>query len=356
MPFNRPSINTIYSRIKSDMESRLTGDVEIPAFSVLDILARIFAAAIHLCYGTLSWLADQLFPDTAEQDYLDRQANIYGLSRVAATFATGTITVTGDETTVIPIGTIFKSLENIEYRTTEAGLIASGTDTIAAQSSLAGTIGNLAISSELTLVSTVSGLDTTATTATAFEGGFEQETDEALRQRLLIYLSSPPAGGRDQDYKLWAFETAGVAYVWVFGSYLGAGTVGVVIADSDFQVLPTITKDSVQSTFNEKGPLGVQKTALDPVPKTVDIDISITPNTSTFQDAIQNNIEELFIDVTAPGGTILLSQLRNAIANSGVSDYEITDIEYDSVSIGVVNIVASNFDLPYVNTLTFSAL
>lgn len=363
MSFTRPSINTIYTRIKADMESRVTGNVKIPSFSLLDILARVFAGAIHLCYGVLVWLSNQFFPDTADEDYLIRIGLINGVPRNAATFASGTISlfyIPDDEVINVPIGTSFTSADTgLQYQTTEAGTIPIGGNyTGPVVCTTEGEIGNTS-SSVVTVDDAIDGKPSSsfsATGNTGFDGGVEVETIDAYRQRLLIFFQTPPAGGRDQDYQLWALEISGVDRVWVYDTYIGAGTVGIIIADSDFQILPTQIKTDVQNNINLQGPLGVKKDVLDPVPSTVVIDAQITPNTTDIQTNITNNINALFNEVSAPGATILLSAIRNAYANSGVTDYVITDIVYKGSSIGVVNIESQNFDLPYIDTLNFVSI
>ncbi|KAL6953375.1 hypothetical protein U1Q18_052069 [Sarracenia purpurea var. burkii] len=78
----------------------------LPA-SVLSVLARVFAGAAHLHWGFLEWIARQVFPDTAEAEYLERWAAVYGIYRTPATYASAEVQVSGTNGTVLPAGTIF---------------------------------------------------------------------------------------------------------------------------------------------------------------------------------------------------------------------------------------------------------
>jgi hypothetical protein len=57
---------------------------------MVDVLGAVWAGAVHMLYGYLDWLAKQLFGDTAEREQLLREAALYGITPVPATFATGT--------------------------------------------------------------------------------------------------------------------------------------------------------------------------------------------------------------------------------------------------------------------------
>jgi len=365
MAFIRPSIDTIYSRIKADIETRVTGNVKIPEKSLLDILTRVFAGAIHLCYGVLVWLSDQFFTDTQDLEFLEREAILLGFPRKPAEFATGDSTFKATNGTFIDVGIEIQDEQGVVYFTTSSDFVTDdivdpgiGAVTVDVQAKVAGTGGNFE-GGAMSLVDPNANPDIISDEVITqpIENGVDAETEDALRERITILKQQPPSGGKEQDYLLWALEIPGVDKAWVYDIYLGAGTVGVVIADEDFQPVATSIKEDTQDNINAKGPLGVKKDVIDPDSQPVTWSIKIVPNTPSIQQNVENNMLALFDSITRPGGTILLSQMRNAIANSGVNDYEITDIEFGSYgSIGVANIEASNFELPYPDSYTFTTL
>lgn len=355
MPFNRPTVETIYQRIKSDMETRLTGDVKIARFSVLGVIAKIFAGTIHLCYGVLVWLADQLFPDTAEQDYLDRQAALKDVTRKAATFADGQIEMTGVDGTNIPAGTIWQNSEGVQYSTDVLAIISSGSATVEVTSIDPGSASNTS-ELELAILNPIINLDSTAQVAQVIGGGADEETDAELRERLLALYASPLAGGRAADYEQWALEVAGVGDAWVFDAFSGPSTVGVVVSDGEGQIVDPGVKTNCQENIDDNRPLGVVATVYDILPKAITLDVNILPNNGTIQTNINNNLTSLFETSANPGGTIFLSQIRTAIGTSTVVDYEILEIYIDGVANGVNDIELTGFEYPNFASVTYGDL
>ncbi len=61
------------------------------------VLATVWAGAVHMLHGHLDWLSLQLFADTAEREFLLKQASLYGITPTPATFAAGTVLATGTD-------------------------------------------------------------------------------------------------------------------------------------------------------------------------------------------------------------------------------------------------------------------
>lgn len=345
MPFQRPTIQTIYARIKADMETKLTSGVKLTSFSVLDILARVFAGAMHLCYGGLVWLSKQLFPDTADIDYLIRIGLMYGLPRKAATYCKGSINITGNSGTLIPAGTLYASETGIQYRTIADANINGPDIEVEIEAIEAGEVGNYS-GTTLTIEVPIDDIDDVAIIVNPLDNGENIEDMDVYRLRLLSYIAARPAGGREQDYINWALEVSGIDKAWVFPNYISAGTVGTVVATSDLQAVSAQAFSDCEANIDANGPLGVTKNVLNPVPKVAQITIGITPYTDTYRDRIKEQLVKLFESVSSPGGIILLSQIRSTITNTGVKDSNVSGITYDNVT-SVSDIEASGFDLPY---------
>ena len=79
--------------------------------SVLRVLSDAQGGLCHLTLQYIDWLALQLLPDTAETEWLDRHGQIWlvnsdgTIGRKQATFASGIVTFTGLDGSVVPIGT-----------------------------------------------------------------------------------------------------------------------------------------------------------------------------------------------------------------------------------------------------------
>jgi uncharacterized phage protein gp47/JayE len=337
MPWTRPTIQTIYERIKADMETRVTSGLKIPAVSLLGILNLVFTGAIHLTYGFLVWISKQVFVDTASLVGLERWGNILNVPRKPAEFTEGVIgPFTGTGT--VSVGTIVLNSEGYEYETQDDFVIGVDTsvDVVAVE---AGEIYNTE-DTELTLASPIPGVDSEVPVISGFDDGADIETVENWILRLLFRFQNPPAAGTPEDYIRWALEVSGVGKAWCYPAELwaGAGTVWVGVGTDDLEAVPAGVLTDVETYVESKRPIGASVTYANIDPKPVVLDISLTPNRTDITDAIDQNLEDLFILDSVPGGATLLSHIRQAIAAAGPDDYEITEIYYDGSPIGVDNI------------------
>jgi len=329
MPFSRPTLPDLIARAQADIESRLPGADARLRRTLLGVLARIHAGSAHALYGYLDWLARQLMIDTAEVDHLDRWASIWGVSRKAATPAIGNVSFTGTDNTVIPISTVLQRADGAEFVTDAAGTITAGTVVVAVTASTAGDNGNTVSGSALSLVSPISGVNGTATVdASGLTGGTDAEADDALRSRLLARIQQPPHGGADFDYVTWALEVAGVTRAWVYPAELGLGTVSVrfMMDDTYSDGIPLAADvTAVQSYIDTLRPVTAAVTVVAPVAVPLDFTISLIPNTSTTQAAVQASLQDLIQREASPGGTLLISHIREAISTSaGETDHTLT--------------------------------
>ena len=70
MPFETPTLPEL---IKRDVE-----DLQGSALEQSDaqVLARVLAGAVYAQYGYMKWIAQQILPDTAEEEMLMRLASL----------------------------------------------------------------------------------------------------------------------------------------------------------------------------------------------------------------------------------------------------------------------------------------
>jgi len=355
MPFTRPTLITIIQRIEADMEQRLTGTVPLLAVGLLRILARVFAGAIHLLYGLLQWLAKQLFYDTAEESELDNHARRWGLTRKAAEFATGTITFTGVDGASIATGTLVVDEDGVELETTASGIIAAGTLTLAVEAVEPGDAGNLTAATVLIMIEPMSEI--TEVEVVSMAGGLDQESDSDLAGRIFERISTPPMGGTADDFERWAREVSGVADAWAFPNNPSLGTVSIVAKALGVDPVPApALLSAVETNVNAKKPV-TAGTAIEPiVSKLIDITIEIDTDYTPYENAIESNLSDFFGSEAAPGGTILWSQLNNAISTSGIPDYEITQITVAGTPVSLADIVFTGFEYPVLDDVFWTLI
>lgn len=334
MPFARPTLSEIVTRIESDYKSRIDNAQSLLRRSVLKILARVYGAAVHLLYGYLSYMKDQPFATTADAEYLERIGNEFGIARKAATNATGSGSGTGTTGVSIPAGTQLVSNAGQVYTVDSAVTVAAGVYSLDFTALLAGSDGNDSPSISLIYVTPIAGVSTTLTVdGDGIDGGVDEESDDGLRERILTRKRQPPHGGAEFDYVNWALEVSGVTRAWSFPQYMGHGTIGLAfVRDNDTDsIIPDATEreDVRDYILEHTDPLtgldvGIPVTAepgffvIDISLESVDFSISITPNNSATQADIESKIEDLIIEKGGPGQTIYLSDISAAISSSAL--------------------------------------
>ncbi len=340
MAFDRPTLRELITQMTTDAE-REAGAKQLRQ-SNLRVLPKVFAYACHGLYGFITWILKQLFPDTAEKQFLERQASIQGIYRRAASKATGTLTVSYTEGATLPVGTIFMADDQTRYETTAEPEV--GSYTVPVQCLEVGTIGNREAGQTYTLVSPVVGVDAEAV-GSEMAGGAEAESDESLRKRLLFRLQNPPRGGAKEDYIAWAEEVPGVTRAWCFPKEQGIGTVVVRFATDGMTEdgIPTSGMVQIVSDYiAEVAPVTATPYVVAPVAKPVNFRIKdLIPDSESVRAQVEAELKSLFIKEAHPGEALKLTHIQQAISSAaGEDDYELleptADVPADSTQLLVV--------------------
>jgi uncharacterized phage protein gp47/JayE len=355
MPFTRPTLAELVTRIGGDMRGRLEIDGPLLRRAMADVLSAVWAGGLHEQYGFLDFQSKQLFALTAERDQLLRLAEPYGITPVAATFADGQVTATGTNGAEINTGEILRLDAVTAYRVSAGGTISSGTATVDVVAVLAGAAANVPAGTALTFETSISGVNSAATVATGgIAGGNDEEGTEEVRDRFILRLREPPAGGRDVDYVAFALAVAGVTRAWTFPQENGLGTVVVrFVRDNDVSIFPDAGEvAAVQAALDAERPITAQVTAVAPTQLSVAFTIHLVPDNADTRAAVTAELIDLFSRVAEPGdgvsrGKILLSAIRTAIGIAeGVTDYTVT--------VPSADVVPGTGQLPTVGTITFT--
>lgn len=354
MAYSRPSLTEIIERTVADMASRVVGvDGAVLRRSVLGVIARSLAGASHELHGRLDFIARQVIIDTADAEFLDRWASVWGVRRKAAEFAAGNVTFTGTVGKPIPLGTVLQRQDGALFATTAAASIGGGgTATVAVRAAEAGSAGNTNAAITLTLQQPVSGVQVAATVAAGgLVNGSDTEDDDGLRDRLLSRIQQPPQGGADFDYITWALEVPGVTRAWVSPLEMGAGTVTVrFVRDNDASVIPDAPEVAVvQAYIDARRPVTADVYVVAPIAVPLDMTIQIAPNNAAVQDAVEAEILDMLRREAEPGGTILISHLREAVSTAAG--------EVDHVIVSPSgNVVHDTGEIPVLGDITWQPI
>lgn len=344
--FSRPTLPQLITTVRSDILTRLNADSTLAELRRTDaeVYARVQAAAVHTVYGYLDYLARNLLPDQADEEWLQRHGNMKRCARKSASNASGYARWEGvSNGLTLASGTVLQTDEQVTYTTTAAATSSGGVLRAPVSCQVAGVSGNLDDGATLRLVSPVTGLSSAAQ-ADSIQGGADQEALEAWRARIIERWYWTPQGGADSDYIVWAKEVAGVTRAWTYRHWMGSGTVGVMVANSDLinPVPDDATVSAVQNAIEPLAPVaGADVYVFAPMPKVVDFHIRLTPDTEAVRYAVMAEIRAMMLRDGVPQGSLTPSRISEAISiAAGEYSHQLisptADIDIEKAEIGVV--------------------
>ncbi|TXE27156.1 baseplate J/gp47 family protein [Serratia marcescens] len=326
MPYSIPSLSDIASTLLRDIRNQLP-DADTGPDSDYAIRANSIASAVSGLYQYQSWIVRQIFPDTADHDYLVMHCRVRNITPKQATPAGGSVIFTGTAGTPLPQGLQFRPTGSSQlYQTTVAATVGpGGSVTVAAASTTPGSASNVPDNTSATLMTTPSGVDGTVT-ITKMSGGTDDETDASLLARLLEVIRRPPAGGNKYDYHMWAMSVSGVTQAYVYPLRRGYGTVDVVIiANNDLPSAATL--QAVQAYIDDQRPVTAKDTLiLAPTEIETDVTIHVSLSELSLDDARAQIIGAItdYFNRLAPGEIAVRTQIGALVSDiSGVIDYVI---------------------------------
>jgi uncharacterized phage protein gp47/JayE len=243
MPFTRPTLSDLRSRVAADITSGLPTADGLLRFSNLTILGKALAGLDHLNYGYLDWIAKQGTPFTSSGEFLQGWAALKKVYPKAASQAGGAVTFPATAGAIINAGTEVVRADSATF-TVQATVTtgAGGTVAVTVTADIAGDAGNTPVGSLMTLGSSIAGIQSSGAVTSVITGGADQEQDDSLFARMLSAYQSTPNGGSQNDYETWALAVPGVTRAWCSPNSFGAGTVVMYVmfdeANAAYQGFP----------------------------------------------------------------------------------------------------------------------
>ncbi|MGC0039686.1 baseplate J/gp47 family protein [Enterobacter hormaechei] len=325
-----PFITKNAAQIRTDMLRDIKNLLQLPddklgPDSDWYVRASSVASVAEGLYQHQGWIVRQIFPDTADAEFLYLHARLRGLTKKAANNASGPATFTGEPGAIAAAGLVFKR-DSVSWTTTED--ITIGPDAKAyvnAISSLAGTTGNTTSVISATLTTTPDGFDSTVTVG-LMTGGTDEESDAELLARLLEIIRRPPAGGNKYDYKRWALEVSGVSAAYVYPLRRGLGTVDVAVTSAGGLPSQDVI-NRTQAHIDEMRPVTAKNTmVIIPAIQTFNVLVRVSLDGITLTDArtaIKAALEDDDLR-REPGVAFIRSQAGTLISLiPGITDYNI---------------------------------
>lgn len=265
-------------------EILVEGTFAFDVFSSNAIEFAKFSLELAECYKNA-------FLHTCANEYLDLHAEQVGITRRAAKCAVGEVKVTGNGT--VNKGAFFSTVGNVRFIATETVEI-SGSGYVPIEAESAGAAGNVAANTIIRIPMNIAGIREVTNELATFDG-YDLEDDETLRERCLIKLRSPGVSGNPAHYRDWALSVVGVGAARVQRCWNGAGTVKVVIADSNLNEANVLLLERVNNFIQEMRPVGAIVTVVSAEILPVDISFEVVGNLDedNFKIAVDNHFKKL---------------------------------------------------------------
>lgn len=212
----------------SGAEAEDSGDIEIRM--------KILAGELFSLLCRINSIEKRIFPDTAVGEDLDNHAAQRGIKRKTASAAEGELTfsvaVPSELDIVIPAETVCAADPESDWRyiTAEETKISAGETetTVSARAAVSGRDGNCAAGKITVMTAPLKGVDS-VTNRKPFTGGGNEETDEALRKRVLKSWSVIANGGNPESFEEIALSFEDVLKAKAIPIRYGSGTVDLAI-------------------------------------------------------------------------------------------------------------------------------
>ena len=292
------------------------------------------------------------FLDTCGNEYLDLRAHEVGCYRREGKKSVGKLTVTGTGT--VRKGAIFATNENIRFvATSETSVVESAEIDIEAL--VEGAAGNVAAESITRIPMNIPGIKSCNNSEATYDG-YDEESDSALRERALQRIRFPAASGNPQHYIAWALEITGVGAVRVQRCWAGAGTVKVIIIDSNFEPANVDLLTRVTEKIEAERPIGAEVTVVsaEPVPINISANIVGSVDMDIFTESVNNYLVKLTNQtLTTWENTLVLdyvsiAKIGSLIINAGADDH--SDLRLNGET---ANVALAFDDIPALGEVNF---
>ncbi len=320
MALVRESLPVLLDRMYSAYMSRFKPLDKTARHNLIRVLSEVQAGMYHQLLGDLSFLADQLFPDTATGDYLrmhwsDRVPPLYAVAAIGQAEIKG---VTG---TAVPAGLVYTSASGKRYFTDTAFKIDStGKAVIWLHAEQAGVASNLAAGEKLKLSSALPvGLSSEAIVLGGIKGGVDAESDEEYLSRVLLALRNTTRYGKIGDFAAWAVDSsADVSKAFEFKNFGVFGALLIqVISGDHFNGISQVGNLAVVTAYLDSVAPPVLYTVRTPSLRPIDMTITLlaTESSSENHGIIENRLKTYLNASARPGVRYTEGSFRDAIVD-----------------------------------------
>lgn len=325
------SYEEILDRMKNKF-TELSGAI-VNDDSDVGIRMRVLAGEVFSLQNNVQWLQKQMFANTASGEQLDYIALERGINRKTALCSSGTLKfkreVALNYDIEIPEGTVCSTsgINPIRVKTTETAVLKAGelAVTVNAISEGSGTAQNTSAGTIKVLVTPPAGI-TSVENESAFTGGFDAETDDELRERILDSYKNVSNGTNCSFYKEQALKYDGIYSASVIPLERGTGTVDIYVAAKGGVPSDELVS-KIESDINKLREINVDvkvnKATTIALAAGVEITLKDGYNYTEVKKECEDNITDYFNSLKI-GEPFLVAAIGNAVYKvDGVKNYSI---------------------------------
>lgn len=344
------STETIYQEMLASYAQKRGGQLSEDC----ELAVRLWSAAaqIQALEAQAEWVLGQSFPQTATGVYLDRHAAVRGMTRQEASRAVGGLTFslanTQTAAVTIPAETVCMTEGAVRFQTTESAVIPAGelSVTVPAEAMETGSGGNVGAGAVCVLTACPVAV-TAVTNSAAFLGGSAEETDEALRERLMDSFHRLPNGANAAWYEQTACRHTGVAAAKAVGKARGVGTVDVYVS-TPAGVPSADLLAELQETFQKSREIAVDVQVKAPTAYPVDVSLTVEAAEDVSFPEAKAEVEAVLSDFF--GGKRLGKSVKLAELYSRV--YALESVENCRITAPTADVEASDTVLPVLGSVS----
>ena len=331
---------TILNRMLNDIDSSYDKSKGQFVYDILSSAAKEFESAYS--ENEKEILRKHIDSSTGKdlEETVKQYANI---TRKSATYANGTVKITADVGSKLRTGDLV-SIGSINYAADKE--YVSDEDGIIKATVICTTLGSAGNTKENTIIyfpKTLSGLKT-VNNEEEFSNGYDEETDEELRKRYYEKIGDPETSGNVAQYRSWAKSVVGVGDAKVIECWNGAGTIKVVLINSNREEAGEDLIESVQSYIESVRPAcSGTLTVESATSTTININVSLNTDTNNYtleqiKADVENNVKNYLKSVSFEQSTIAYFAIADKIFNSkGVKNITALTINNSTSDISITD-------------------
>lgn len=271
--------------------------IGFPLYDFMRAISTFIVQIFSTVKTILSWQnIDNMTGDDLRRWCQQRRGIVWKKAEPAKTI----LTATGTDFSIKEGQIVGESDGGLLFVATEDIVSESGMAEIPVECQTAGIIGNIPAGSIKKIPISIDGLSSVVNNIDA-TGGYDDESDDSLRQRYYEDLQLPIVSGNKNHYRKWAKEVVGVKDAKVKSLWNGDNTVKVIILDEESLIASDELVAKVQEYIDPleywgegegQAPCGAYCTVAKAIQKNVEISANIEIRTGYDFATVQANIEE----------------------------------------------------------------